>query len=119
MAVIRIQSGKNLLDILEAPVTEREEALFQELMALESEQSDARKTIQAAHERSTDDLRGSGSIGGSMGNLASAGSSNNLASRNSLGSRNLLGSRNALFSSQNSLLRGSDGSGYDDVERMD
>ncbi|KAI8611020.1 hypothetical protein BC830DRAFT_1128613 [Chytriomyces sp. MP71] len=48
LVVIKIQSGKNLLDILESPVTENEEAFFKENVALDmrklEERFDKKKT---------------------------------------------------------------------------
>ncbi|TPX69027.1 hypothetical protein SpCBS45565_g02717 [Spizellomyces sp. 'palustris'] len=103
MAVIRVQTGKNLLDILEAPVTEKEESIFQEYLALEAQQLDAKKEFQSRQlNQSRDTLNASGSVTGSSQGLA--GSVNNLA-----GLRNSVGSR-GLYASQSSLLKSEGGS---------
>lgn len=44
--VIRVQSGKNLLDTLEAPSSQHEELLFQELLRKEGERLKEKKTIE-------------------------------------------------------------------------
>ncbi|KAI8585597.1 hypothetical protein BDZ88DRAFT_502223 [Geranomyces variabilis] len=111
IAVIRVQSGKNLLDILEAPVTEREEALFQQLLADEAEQiREKREAAGLAKKdgsapRSAEDIARSASIGGSAYNLATMGSVNNL------GGQGLAISREQLIGSQSSLLKASDNGG--------
>ncbi|KAJ3292002.1 hypothetical protein HK104_005630 [Borealophlyctis nickersoniae] len=46
LAIVRVQSGKNLLDILEMPVTEREETAFIELTKKEIEMNATRREIE-------------------------------------------------------------------------
>ncbi|KAI8817418.1 uncharacterized protein EV422DRAFT_224332 [Fimicolochytrium jonesii] len=115
IAVIKVQTGNNLLDILEAPVTEREEARFQEIVEAETQKFEARRASIAAREAdspanggrsnyaSAVDLSKSYSVGGSLNNLAasSPGSVANLSSPKS---------RDILYSSQYSLLKGEEGS---------
>ncbi|KAJ3024219.1 hypothetical protein HKX48_004492 [Thoreauomyces humboldtii] len=110
-AVIRVQSGKNLLDILEAPVTEIEEAQFQLLLTDEADALEAKREIEQAirsQERaqspSKEELHRSASIGGSKSNLANMGSTQSI----SAGPR--YESREGIVGSQISLLRGTDGS---------
>ncbi|KAJ3189250.1 hypothetical protein HDU85_002875 [Gaertneriomyces sp. JEL0708] len=102
-AVLRIQSGQNLLDMLEAPVTEAEEVAFQELVVREQQQVEVKRDIERAHREEFQ----------SMNNLA-------LTPNSAMGSRDLSSSMNNLtrlssvsrkFGSAADLLRGPDGNG--------
>ncbi|KAI9093128.1 hypothetical protein DFS34DRAFT_631683 [Phlyctochytrium arcticum] len=75
IAVVRIQSGRNLLDILEAPVTEAEEASYQEYLEQEEQQAHLKRGLQdrTAMTASKENLGGSGSVQGSTNALSGGG----------------------------------------------
>ncbi|KAJ3056588.1 hypothetical protein HK097_005751 [Rhizophlyctis rosea] len=73
LAIIRVQTGKNLLDILEAPVTEREEGTFTDLAKKEVEAQAARRNFEL---RSAQQLKGSNAaLNGSVGDLTKSNAS--------------------------------------------
>ena len=73
LAIIRVQTGKNLLDVLEAPVTEREEATFTDIAKKEVEAQAARRAFEL---RSTQQLKGSNAaLNGSVGDLTKSNTS--------------------------------------------
>ncbi|KAJ3038625.1 hypothetical protein HDV00_000469 [Rhizophlyctis rosea] len=97
LAIIRVQTGKNLLDVLEAPVTEREEAAFTELKEKEAESQVARRAFEMKQAQQMKDLKGSTMLGGSLGNLTQT--------------AEMPGSQSTLAASRDTLMKTSDGTG--------